>query len=143
MKKNSYLIFTIFVSILMIPFVFAESISIKSIDLLEKSETATVKSEPTFSGHEINYDLSFENLNDYVQYKIAIENSTDKDYSINMNDKISNYVSLEYSPDQVINANKVTDVTITIKYSNLIDLSVIPDGEETYKEAKVGFRNKR
>ncbi len=137
MKKISYLIFTIFVSILMIPFVFAESISIKSIDLLEKSETATVKSEPTFSGLEINYDLSFENLNDYVQYKIAIENSTDKDYSINMNDKISNYVSLEYSPDQVINANKVTDVTITIKYSNLIDLSVIPDGEETYKEAKV------
>ena len=58
-----------------------ESIEIKSIELDSKSENTIVKSEPTYSGLEMNYDLSFKTTGDYVKYKVIIKNTSDTDYN--------------------------------------------------------------
>ncbi len=136
MNKLKYLVFTIIISLLAIPFVSADSISIKSIELVEKSETTTINAEPTFSGLEMNYDLAFKNINDFAKYKIVIENNTNKEYKVTENTafKVSEYVTYYYSSDQIIGANTTTDVMITIKYYKQIDETLIPEGQETYKE---------
>ena len=75
MNKLKYVLFAVIISLFVIPYVKADSISIKSIDLTEKSETTIINSEPTFSGLEMNYDLTFKNVNDYAMYRIVIENN--------------------------------------------------------------------
>lgn len=136
MKVLKYLVFTVLISLFAVSFVSAESISIKSIDLAEKSDTTIVNNEPTFSGLEMNYDLTFKNVNDFAKYRIVIENNTDKEYKVTENAafKASEYVTYFYSSDQIINANATTDVMITIKYYKQIDESLIPEEGETYKE---------
>ncbi len=136
MNKLKYVLFAVIISLFVVPYVKADSISIKSIDLTEKSETTIINSEPTFSGLEMNYDLTFKNVNDYAMYRIVIENNTNKEYKVTENTafKVSEYVTYFYTKDQVINANSTTDISITIKYTKQIDENLIPEGEETFKE---------
>ena len=136
MNKLKYVLFAVIISLFVIPYVKADSISIKSIDLTEKSETTIINSEPTFSGLEMNYDLTFKNVNDYAMYRIVIENNTNKEYKVTENTafKVSEYVTYFYTKDQVINANSTTDISITIKYTKQIDEDLIPEGQETFKE---------
>ena len=101
MNKLKYVLFAVIISLFVVPYVKADSISIKSIDLTEKSETTIINSEPTFSGLEMNYDLTFKNVNDYAMYRIVIENNTNKEYKVTENTafKVSEYVTYFYTKD--------------------------------------------
>ena len=112
-----------------------DTIEIKSIELDSKSDNTTINSEPTFSGLEMNYDLSFKELNDFAKYKITIENNTNKEYQVK-EDKpfnISEYVTYSYSSDQIIKANTTSTIYVIIKYTKAIsDDSFNANG--SYKE---------
>ena len=99
MKKIKLLLFILFINVLFIPIAFAEGeVKIKSIELDSKSTDTIVKSEPTFSGLEMNFDLSFKNPSDYAKFKIVIENTTDENYTISEDTSFnkSNYLTYTY-----------------------------------------------
>ena len=89
MKSLKVILFNLVLFILSISIVNAEEVSIKSIDLISKSEHAIEKSSPTYEGLELNLDIKFERLNDFIEYKIIIENPTNKDFYLEL-ENISN-----------------------------------------------------
>ena len=100
-----------------------ESIEIKSIELDSKSENTIVKSEPTYSGLEMNYDLSFQTTGDYVKYKVIIKNTSDTDYKISEDTSFneSEYITYKYESDQELKAKEEATVYVNIIYSKEVD----------------------
>ena len=74
----------VFLLLLLFPFMVraVENVKITNIEQIEKSETVTVKTDPTFEGLKINFDFKFTNLNDFIKYKVTIKNEDNKDYEI-------------------------------------------------------------
>ena len=66
MKK----LFTLIICLLFIPVVFAkDTVEITKVELETKSDKAVINNEPTFDGLEINCDIGFVEINDFVKYK--------------------------------------------------------------------------
>ena len=132
MPKIKHLLFIMILSILFISNVYAkESIEIKSITLDTKSENTIINSEPTFSGLEMNYDLTFKEVNDFAKYKIIIENNTNKDYKVSEETSfnLSEYVTYSYESEQIIKANKTSTIFIIIKYDKEVDETLLNEGK--------------
>ena len=102
-------LFSILLSLLFIPvLVKAEGVSIKSIELDSKSDNTTVKSEPTYEGLELNFDLGFKAKDDFAKYKVIIKNDTDTDYKI--------------SEDTSFNESEWKEYSISISFNSLLFL---------------------
>lgn len=109
------------ITVLYIPNVYAEDVSIESISIESKSNTSVEVNEATYSNLKINFDIGFTNKDDYIKYKVVINNKTNDDYEIN-DTKIgddSEYIKYEYSYDdnnRIVEKNKKTVLYINIKY---------------------------
>ena len=133
MKNIKHLLFTLLMSLLMITNVYAkDSVEIKSITLDTKSENTVVNSEPTFNGLEMNYDLTFKQVNDYAKYKIVIENNKDYKVTEDKSFSISEYVTYKYESVQTLKANETTTLYVIITYNKEVDSSLLVEGK--YKE---------
>ena len=123
MKKLVLILITVLV-ILFIPNVHAEALSIEDIKVLSKSETTAILNEATYSDLKIQFDIKFTNINDFVKYKIVINNPTNEDYEIKeTNNNMSEYIKYEYSYDdnnRIIERNKKTTIFINIKYDKQV-----------------------
>ena len=136
MKVLKYLLFVVLLSFISITTYAKETINIKSIVLDSKSETATINSEPTFSGLEMNYDISFEEVGDFAKYKIVIENNTNKSYKVSEDTsfKISEYVTYNYESDHELKPNTTSEIYVIIKYSKAVEKSVLDANQGKYSE---------
>ena len=124
MKKIKYLLFILFLGLLMLPVVFAEGkIEITSVELDTKSDNTVINSEPTFSGLQMNYDVDFSRVGDFVKYKIVVRNNTDKDYELSKEELVneSKYLKYSYDFDDILKAKSETSIYLIIKYVNEID----------------------
>ena len=134
MKKISYLLLIVLVS-LFIPNVNAkDEVSIESINLVDKSEQTTELSNPTKSGLKIGFDLSFSSLGDYAKYEVVINNDSNKEYEINDETKFSssNYIEYKYEFKEKTNrikANSKATLYITITYKNAVPNDKLTDGK--------------
>jgi len=133
MGKIRSFIFAILLSLMVLPVtVFAkESVEIKSLELDSKSNNTIIKSEPTFSGLEMNFDLSFKTIGDFAKYKVVIKNNTDVDYNISEDTSFneSEYMTYKYEVSDSLKANGETIVYITITYSKEVDSSKLTDNK--------------
>ena len=97
-------------------------IQIKSVELIEKSDTAVEKEAAKFEDLEIWFNLKFTKLNDNAKYKIVVTNTSDKDYEINKNhEEFSDeeYVNYEFEyddSDNLIKAGKDETFYVTVSY---------------------------
>ena len=135
MKK---LLFTVLICLLFIPFVFAENlVEIESIELIDFSDTAKEKTKPTHEGLEMNYDVSFGEVDDFVKYKIVVKNNSDVDYKISEKELFneSHYVKYTYEVGELLKAKSSVEVYLTISYNKEIDEIDFTNGvyEETNK----------
>ena len=133
MKKLIILFITI-ITLLFIPNVYAEDVSIESIALDSKSDTTTIVNEATFSNLKINFDVKFIKKDDFIKYKVVINNKTNEDYEITdtKNTKESEYIKYEYSYDdnnKIVEKNKKTTLYITIRYNKEIPEELLSSGE--------------
>lgn len=133
MGKIRSFIFVILLNLMVLPVtVFAkESVEIKSLELDSKSNNTIIKSEPTFSGLEMNFDLSFKTIGDFAKYKVVIKNNTDVDYNISEDTSFneSEYMTYKYEVGDSLKANGETTVYITITYSKEVDSSKLTDNK--------------
>lgn len=97
-------------------------IQIKSVELIEKSDTAVEKEAAKFEDLEIWFNLKFTKLNDNAKYKIVVTNTSDKDYEINKNhEEFSDeeYINYEFEyddSDNLIKASKDETFYVTVSY---------------------------
>lgn len=119
--KKIILLLIMILTVLFIPNVYAENVSIESITLDSKSDSVEELNEVKYSNLKINFDIKFVHKDDYIKYKIVINNPTDEDYEIlDNNNKISEYITYEFSFDdnnRIIENNKKSIFYITIKYN--------------------------
>ena len=123
MKKKIKILLVFFLSFIFIPNVFAEeNVSIESVMLDSKSENTEITNEATYEGLSINFDVKFNEVNDYAKYKIVINNQSDEDYEITEDSNFNNseYIRYEYSYEnnnKKVLKNSKTTIFITIKYN--------------------------
>ncbi len=135
MKGIKYIIFALILSILLIPNVFAkDSVEIKSITLDTKSDNTIIKSEPTFNGLVMNFDVSFKQKNDFVKYKVVVKNDSNIDYKIANDTSFnkSDHITYTYDVENILKPKGEAVVYVTITYSSEVDPSELVDG--MYKE---------
>ena len=124
MKKISYLLIII-LSLFIYTNVYAESISIKSIELISKDEDVEILSDTTSDNLTLNINLRFYNTGDFVKYKIIVENNTDEDYVLsNKNiydeNKLVKYEFIFDKNDDVLKAKSKKEFYLNVVYEKEI-----------------------
>ena len=123
MKLFRYSIVIFIVSLFLIIPVFAESkdIVIKDISIVDKSSTITAE-DPVVENNKITSLLKFNQENDYVTYKITIQNKEEDKYKIaSISDNASSNLLIEYDySDEYIDKDGTRDVLITLKYKTTL-----------------------
>lgn len=93
---------------------------IEKIEFQEKTDYAEIIEEPTFEGKKINLNIRFNNVNDFIKYKITLKNNTDKEYDINSEQDLTEYVKVGFESlsedDNILKANSTKEVYFIISY---------------------------
>ena len=112
----------------------SENVKIKSIDLVDKSADAIEKSDATYDGLTMNFDLIFNELNDYAKYKIVVENNESKDYEISVDSSFNNskYITYEYEKTNSLKSNSDSEFYVTVRYKIEVNSNDLVNGK--YKE---------
>ena len=97
----------------------SDGVTIKSIDLVDKSINTTEASKAKANGLSMDFDLKFKEVNDYAKYKIVVENKDNKDYKISVDSNFENskYISYKYDNADILKANSDTEVYVTGTYN--------------------------
>ncbi len=106
-----------------------EQVEITNVELIDSTENLDLK-DPTFSGLETNFNIKFNEVNDFVKYKIIVNNTSNKDYELSLNNySKSEYIEYKYDiNNNVLNKNSSKEITLTITYKKEIDESKYQDG---------------
>ena len=118
MKKYLLLLLLLF-----IPFMVKakDGLTVENLEYVEKSELAEVIEDATFQDLSISINLRFHNLNDYVKYKITIKNDTDKDYDLDSEEKLTDYIKMKFEglekSDKILKANSTKSFYLIIYYA--------------------------
>lgn len=136
LKLSKYFTFVLSVFIVDLTITKANpNVTITDIKLIEKSTNATVLKEPIGNNLNINFDLDFKELNDYVKYEITIKNEDAVDYQISSDTSFNNsqYLSYKYEVTDILKAHSQTKVNIIITYFNKISENSFSNGQ--YQES--------
>ena len=114
-------------------------VTIKSVDLINKSENTKIQSEAYTDGVKLFIDLVFHEKNDYATYKIVLKNNTNS--SLYINDSIFNenkdYIYYEFDyldGNNILEANEEKEFNIKISYKKEVD-------NELFRNGKVSLNN--
>lgn len=132
MKKLNIILIVAFITLLFIPNLKAEdTIKIKSIILESKSVNAYEKSSPSYEGLDLNFDLEFREVSDYVKYKIIIENNTDKDFFLEEDLSFNNseFIKYNYYVENDIKSNSESIIYLDISYVKEVAEDLILDNK--------------
>ena len=118
--------------LLFIPFVVHAEVKITNIEEINKSDDVISK-HPSYKDLDINFDITFNEVEDFIKYKVTINNDTKKDYEINTGIEFSNKENIKYEttmPDNksIIKANTEEIVYITITYNKKVDNNLFKAG---------------
>ena len=109
--------------LLLVPFMVhaKDGLTVEKLEYVEKSELAEVLEDATFKDLSISINLRFHNLDDYVKYKITIKNDTNKDYDLNSEEKLTDYIKMKFEglekDDEILKANSTKTFYLIIYYA--------------------------
>ena len=131
MKKTIISLILFIFIFMVVPVHAVNDVSIESIDLDSKSDTSVIVEEAIANNLSIKFNVKFTEVNDYVKYKIVINNKSNIDYMISENKSNSEFIEYEYSYDdnnKIIENNKKTTMYINIKYIKEVEEESLVDG---------------
>ncbi len=128
MKK--FLILLLF--LLFLPTLVKAEVKITNVEIVDNTKGLEV-SKPTFEGLKLNVDINFKEIEDFVKYKLTINNDTKKDYEINVGTEFSKgeYIKYEYTLDSdgIVKKGTEKDVYLTITYNKLVPYKELINGK--------------
>ena len=108
-------------------------VTIKSIDLLNKSDNTVIESEAYTDGIKLFMNLTFYEKDDYATYKVVLKNNTDT--GLYINDSIFNenkdYVYYEFdylNGDNILGPKEEKEFNIKVSYRKEIDTDLFRNG---------------
>ena len=134
MKKG---VFILLLFVLLLPVVVnAEvcdnsKIYIDNIEIDDISNSNIEKNDASFKNNEIDLDLSFQEIGDYVVYKVLLKNDSNEDYKVDKNSLniADDYISYELVDDNVvIKAGTEEEVFIRVQYKNAVPEAAFTNG---------------
>lgn len=134
MKNIKYIIILI---ALIFPFVVnaatcqPEKVTIKKVTIEDISDNTEELKEPDINGREIGVNLKFQEVGDYITYKVLIRNDSDEDFEIDSNSININKDYMEYSVitnDKIIKANEEKTIELRVSYKTEVDSSKFVNG---------------
>lgn len=134
MKNIKYIIILI---ALIFPFVVnaatcqPEKVTIKNVTIKDISDNTEELEEPDINGREIGVNLKFQEVGDYITYKVLIRNDSDEDFEIDSNSININKDYMEYSVitnDKIIKANEEKTIELRVSYKTEVDSSKFVNG---------------
>ena len=125
MKK---IIMSLIISIMLLPIIaYADTcnddlITIKSIEIEQKTDTLTELSEPAVTGKNIDLNLKMSELGDYIEYKLVIKNDSEEDYlfnnNLNTNSSYITYTFTSADSTNTIPANGTKTMYLKVTFTN-------------------------
>lgn len=109
------------------------NVEITKVVLGPRSEGTEIVKNATFDGLNVNFDVKFSEVGDYVIYKVTIKNNDNVAYQLEQGKvfKGSKYISYEtkYDGGNVIKAKSTKQATILISYDNPVPADKFVDGK--------------
>ena len=137
MKKKIFLLL-IFVFCL-IPFtnVFAKDagVVVTKIEEIEKSANVVVHGDPSFENMQVNSNVDFFDVGDYIKYRLTFKNSDDMNYYIdNIVDNNANQnIKYEYEvSNPLLEANGEATVVLKVSYASFLSSENALDSTDTF-----------
>ena len=117
----------------------ANRVYIRNINLEEKTGGAIINGKASADGLNIDVDVKFNDVNDYVLYKVVVKNNTDIDYLIDNQTKFGDREYIKYdfefeNDDNYFAAKSEKVMFVRISYNKEIPEEILALG--TYSEAK-------
>ena len=108
-------------------------VTIKSVDILEKSDLVEEKSSPTIDKLNVGLDLSFVKVGDYINYGLIIKNNSNKEYKLNEDNLNINTDYLSYTityedGNNIIQPNSEKKVYLRVAYDNEVSNEKLENG---------------
>ena len=134
MKRTIKLLMVLFIFMLIPNILKAAEVSIENITLVEHSDLISEKTPASANGLNINFDVSFTNLDDYAKYKVVINNPTNTEYEVEQETdfKSSDHIVYSYSYEgdsKVLKANSKLTMYITLTYKYAVQPDELVDGK--------------
>ncbi len=111
----------------------SKNVIIKSIELIDKSDNAEELEEASFNNLDVVLNIKLYDINDYVKYKLVVNNNSSDDLEIN-NDISSNNEYIDYKIEvedsDVVKKGKESILYLTVTYKNEAP-------KEAYRSAKI------
>ena len=124
--------------LLIVPFITVKAsanVQISKVELVESSDGTVINAEPTASGLNLNFNITFGSVNDYAKYSVTIKNNDGEDYKIsNTEPTVSDYMKYEFvfeDDSNIIKANSEKKLNIVITYKQEVPQEELVDGKYT------------
>ncbi len=131
--------------IFLVPFmVFAESkventnhsgdVYIASSELIKASDGVEEIEKPTLKDLNVKFNIRFSEVNQSIEYKLIIKNTSNKDYNISTDNSFnkSDYITYNFKYDDgsdIIKANSEEEMLVTIVYTKEVPDNKLTDGK--------------
>lgn len=118
-------------------------VRIKGIKYLDKSDGTSVVEVPTYNKLNVNSNVTFTNANDFVQYKIIIENKDKDDYKMTLESDDTKYIDYKLVAEDgsnIAKANSDTTVYLTIRYKGAPESEFVEGYFKASKSLKINMR---
>jgi len=131
--------------IFLVPFmVFAESkventnhsgdVYIASSELIKASDGVEEIEKPTLKDLNVKFNVKFSEVNQSIEYKLIIKNTSNKDYNISTDNSFnkSDYITYNFKYDDgsdIIKANSEEEMLVTIVYTKEVPDDKLTDGK--------------
>ena len=131
--------------IFLVPFmVFAEDkventnhsgdVYIASSELIKASDGVEEIEKPTLKDLDVKFNIKFSEVNQSIEYKLIIKNTSNKDYNISTDNSFnkSDYITYNFKYDDgsdIIKANSEEEMLVTITYTKEVPSDKLTDGK--------------
>ncbi len=132
MKK---IIFVLLTMLLFITNIKADDVDIKisEISILEKGNYVETNT-PSVNGLNINFNVKFNDVSDYVKYKVVIKNNEKEDYSVSYQNISSDHIKYVFDfedGNKILKANSEKVLLVTISYDKPVSSEELTSGKYT------------
>ncbi len=139
MKNMKYIYLSIIglLFLVLIPFsVQAKDIEVTNVEVLEKNHYVSEVNSPSINEDKIDFNLKFEDYEQYITYKITINNNSYYDYTYEINKKDESIIKYEILDEEnKINYSSTKDIVLKVWYKEEIN-------EELYNDNKYNIEDK-
>ena len=107
---------------------------IASSELIKSSDGVEEVEKPTLKDLNVKFNIKFSEVNQSIEYKLIIKNTSNKDYNISTDNSFnkSDYITYNFKYDDgsdIIKANSEEEMLVTITYTKEVPSDKLTDGK--------------